>query len=428
MQDPDMLRQAETFLREAFHEHDADGYSILSSKQTLGVFHKFLPWKWQVGYVVPAKVLYDASNTLRSVLFWSMFVGSGFALLIISLTVFRIIQPLRDLRKVADTLAAGDYSQSFGIVLDRKDEVGSLAGSLERMRCVIKSRMSELKDANLALREEMQARQNADAARLRQDYQEIFNATSEAIIIFDAETREILHVNSLVKYIFGYAQEQVVGQKIEYILRENGSPEVVPLTEYINRALAGTHQIFERRIKKQNSGLLWVEISLRSSTVGGKHCLLAVLRDVSERKLAEHDKARMEEQLRHVQKMEAIGTLAGGIAHDFNNILTPLLGYAELLILQLDPEGEQQREAREIYRAAQRARDLVQRILTISRKGDMTLQPVAVQKEVEEAASLVQMSLPKNITTICDLDTQCDPIMAEPGQMHQIVMNLSTNA
>jgi len=430
IENKESFHKAETFLNSASRLTSEGGYTIIQGKDIWGIFLPFPTWQWQVGYIVKNEEMYKESNRLYSVIFWIMLIGTCTALTLIFFIVYRIIKPLRDLRQVADSLASGDYSRSFSNVFNKNDEVGSLSGSLERMRTVIQERIAELKGINVTLLEEVEARKEADAARLRreEDYQEIFNATSEAIIIFDAENSTILHVNDTMLDMFGYAKEEVVGREIDIVLSEDSVPITGQLRQNLEKTIHGEHCVFEWRISRQDEVNLWVEISLRSSTIGGKHCILAVLRDVGERKLAERDRAKMEEQLRHVQKMEAIGTLAGGIAHDFNNILTPLVGYSEMLMMQLEQESEQQKSAKAIYSASLRARDLVQHILAISRKGDMTLRPVVVQKEVEEAHSLVTASLPKHILIDCDIDQQCDPVMAEPGQVHQIVMNLSMNA
>lgn len=423
------LRSGEALIRDSLQKNNGGEHIVIENPEVMGVFSPFKPWGWQIGYLVPVKVMYDASNRLRSILFWTWFIGTLSALSVISFTVYRIVKPLSDLRKATDALASGDYSRPFNNVFNTKDEVGSLALSLDRMRIVIQERIAELKGTNIILQEEIQAREKADAARLSQehDYQEIFNATSEAIVIFDTDDRLIVHANNTMLRMFGYTRRQLVGQEIGMIFRDYGQNRTDLLIHNIEKAIAGDHLVFEWRIKKQDSAYLWTEISLRSATIGEKRCVLAVFRDVSERKLAEREKSRMEEQLRHVQQMEAIGTLAGGIAHDFNNLLTPLIGYAELLIMQLEPESEQQREAKAIHSAGLRARDLVKQILTISRKGDMTLRPVMVQEEVAEAYSLVHAALPKNITIICEIDESCEPVLADPGQIHQMIMNLSTN-
>jgi len=391
LEDKEALQDADDLIRESLHYTGSGEHKTLESDEILGVFVPFIPWGWQIGYIVPVKVMYDAPNRLRSILLWTLFIGTLAAISVIFFTVYRLVKPLRDLRQAADALAEGDYSRPFNNVVNKKDEIGSLARSFERMRIVIEERMAELKGKNIVLREEIQARKEATAARLSQelDYQEIFNATSEAIIIFNADDYEILHVNNAVLELFGHTLKSVVGRKIDLLLQEEGTNKIEQLNWNIKKAVEGGHPVFEWSVKKQGGTDLWAEISLRSSTIGGKRCVLAVFRDVTERKTAEREKSRMEEQLRHTQKMEAVGTLAGGIAHDFNNILTPLIGFSEILAMQLEPDSEQQREAKAIYSASLRARDLVKQILTISRKEDMMLVPVIVQKEVAEAYSLV---------------------------------------
>ncbi len=424
------LHNAETLIRDSLQYGSGAPHIVIKNRDTMGVFVCFAPWAWQLGYIVPVKVMYDASNRLQSILIWTLLFGTGAALLAISFAVYRLVKPLRNLRKAADALALENYSLPFSKDFVNKDEIGSLARSLERMRLVIEERIAELKGTNIALQKEIQAREMADAARLSQelDYQEIFNATSEAIIIFDTEEREILHVNDTMLELFDYTLDQVVGGKVDLVLQDSEAVAINQFNRNLERAIAGERQVFEWSIKKQNgSDMLWTEVSLRSSTLGGRQCVLAVFRDVSERKSAERAKMKMEEQLRHMQQMESVGTLAGGIAHDFNNILTPLLGYAEILIMHLEQGSEQQKEAKAIYAAGLRARDLVKQILTISRKGELTLRSLFVQDEITEAYNLIKASVSKNIAIICDIAKDCAPVMAEPGQIHQIIMNLSTN-
>jgi CheY-like chemotaxis protein len=126
--------------------------------------------------------------------------------------------------------------------------------------------------------------------------------------------------------------------------------------------------------------------------------------------------------------MEAIGTLAGGIAHDFNNILSPLLGHAELLMSDLNEDSPLQASVNEIYRASLRARDLVQQILAFSRQTEDELKPIKIHPAVKEALTLLRASLPKTINIEQNIDSNCGAVIADPTQIHQIAMNLATNA
>ena len=153
-----------------------------------------------------------------------------------------------------------------------------------------------------------------------------------------------------------------------------------------------------------------------------------IVTDVTEAKLAEEEKAKLEADLRQAQKMEAVGTLAGGIAHDFNNILSAIIGYAELAkddIPRINPAFE---EIEEVINAGKRARDLVKHILAFSRKSGEDRIPLKPLLLVEEALHLIRASIPSTIEIKHDLKPDCGNIMADPTQMHQIIMNICTNA
>jgi signal transduction histidine kinase/CheY-like chemotaxis protein len=142
----------------------------------------------------------------------------------------------------------------------------------------------------------------------------------------------------------------------------------------------------------------------------------------------EKEKSKLEKQVRHSQKMEAIGTLAGGVAHDFNNILYPILGYAEMAIDEV-PEGSTARESlNEILTAGKRARKLVEQILTFSRLDHQGRIPLKIQTAVKEALNLLRATLPSTIEVVQQIDQGCGPVLADPTQVQQVVMNLCTNA
>jgi PAS domain S-box-containing protein len=152
------------------------------------------------------------------------------------------------------------------------------------------------------------------------------------------------------------------------------------------------------------------------------------MEDVTERREAQAERERLETQLRQAQKLEAIGTLAGGIAHDFNNILAAILGYGEMAQREAAPGSAQQRHIDAAMSAAQRAKSLVERILAFSRTGVGDRVPVHVQSVVEEALQLVGASLPPGVTLQRELDAGDAALMGDPTQIHQVVMNLCSNA
>ncbi|MFH2092175.1 MAG: response regulator [Pseudomonadota bacterium] len=153
-----------------------------------------------------------------------------------------------------------------------------------------------------------------------------------------------------------------------------------------------------------------------------------LLLEIKERELAQQESQKLEQQLRQSQKMEAVGALAGGIAHDFNNILYPIIGFAELLKEDMLPTDPGVEAVDEIFKAALRAKELVKQILTFSRQMDQEIKPVKIQDILKETISLTNSVLPSTITINQHIDTGCRPVMADPSQIHQMIMNLVTNA
>jgi len=138
--------------------------------------------------------------------------------------------------------------------------------------------------------------------------------------------------------------------------------------------------------------------------------------------------AKYERQLQQVLKIQAIGTLAGGIAHDFNNILFPIVGYTELTMDEVSEDSVAYNNLKEILKAANRAKDLVQQILTFSRQSGQERKPVNVQSVITEALKLLRASIPASIEIIHEIDDDCRPVMGDATQIHQVIMNLCTNA
>lgn len=150
--------------------------------------------------------------------------------------------------------------------------------------------------------------------------------------------------------------------------------------------------------------------------------------NISARVQAAKERQRLEEQLRQAQKMEAIGVLAGGIAHDFNNVLAIIIGYTELATFDLPQHSAAWLSLQEVLEASERAKDLVQQILTFSRQSDRGHQPVHIPTLLQETLTLLRASLPTTITIRQQIDPAAGTIFADPTQMHQILINLGSNA
>jgi PAS domain S-box-containing protein len=179
-------------------------------------------------------------------------------------------------------------------------------------------------------------------------------------------------------------------------------------------ALRQSHEALESRVQERTAEL---------------HQAVTLLREeISERKRAEQERARIEAHLQNAQKLEAIGILARGIAHDFNNILTSIIGYTHLAVDELPRDSPARNHLAQVVKAGERAADLVRRLLVFSRKDDESAKPVEIGPVVVETLQLLRASIPSSIDFRQEIDRNCGYVPANPTLIHQVVMNLCTNA
>lgn len=243
---------------------------------------------------------------------------------------------------------------------------------------------------------------------------------NESVVITD-QTGVIEYVNPAFTETSGYSREEVLGRQPS-LLRSGKQDKRFyrKLWETITHGRVWQGRIVNRR----KSGELFTEMATISPVrdLNGKIThYVAVKRDVS------HE-VELEKKLRQAQKMEAIGTLAGGIAHDFNNILGAILGFADMALLQSDPESPAHDSLIHIRKGGKRAADLVQQILTFSRQSSTEKKQIAVTSLIQESLQLLRASLPSTITIRQDLQAENALVMADATQLQQIVINLCTNA
>ncbi|MCP4719809.1 MAG: PAS domain S-box protein [Desulfobacteraceae bacterium] len=241
-----------------------------------------------------------------------------------------------------------------------------------------------------------------------------------SIIITDLEG-DIEYVNPKFCQLTGYSSEEVIGKNPRFLQSGVMSKEIYEtLWETI---LAGQEWRGELQNKKKNGEMYWEDavISGIFDKKGEITHFLAVKEDITKRKL-------IEAQLQQSQKIESIGNLAGGIAHDFNNLLFPIIGMSEMLLEDLPQDSLEYENAQEIFIAGRRAGDLVQQILAFSRQSEHKMTPVRVQNVLKEVLKLSRSTIPSNIEIHENIQQDCGLIMADPTQVHQIAMNLITNA
>jgi PAS domain S-box-containing protein len=252
-------------------------------------------------------------------------------------------------------------------------------------------------------------------------YRQLFELESDAIVLVDAESGQVLEANGAACSLYGYTREEWLSMKHTDVSLE---PE-----QTLSSARDGTTWIPVRRHRTKDHVTIQVEITAAHFELNGRRVILSALRDVTEREKAAQALRESEEQLRQSQKMEAIGQLAGGIAHDFNNLLTTIMGYSEFILASdcADPE-QVHADVLEIRQAAERARDLTSQILTFSRRQPQTPEIVSPNTLIAESEQLLRRTLGEDIEFVVSLAPDAESIKVDPGQFSQVIANLAVNA
>ncbi|MDG4476885.1 PAS domain-containing hybrid sensor histidine kinase/response regulator [Thiovibrio frasassiensis] len=287
----------------------------------------------------------------------------------------------------------------------------------ESLEKIVGERTSELTETNAKLQQTILRQELAEEnlTKEKNTLEAVFAAMSDGLSVHDRDFR-ILFQNAVLSKRYGDCAGQLC--YVAYHGRET------PCTNCGLMACIkdGAPHWFEMN-ETNDQGNLFFEMGV-SPVRDGKGTIIAaveVIRDITDQK-------RLADQLLQSQKMEAIGTLAGGIAHDFNNILTAILGYAELSKFEAVPDSELAHNLAEIIGASRRAGDLIRQILTFSRRAEFKKQPLQIHSVVKEALKLIRGTIPSTIDIRQEIDGDCGTIMADVTQIHQIVMNLCTNA
>ncbi len=240
---------------------------------------------------------------------------------------------------------------------------------------------------------------------------------TDGVLLVDPDGA-VRYCNPSFLRLTGLSEDAVLGKRLSDALVS--SPAMDDLAEHLRQGRAWHGRLRERL----PGGLqLRADASLSPVCDGSGHVVNAVLvvRDVAEQEA-------MEERLRQAVKLEAIGTLAGGIAHDFNNILTGIIGHAELALLDLDEATDAGESVKEILDSSRRAADLTRQILAFARRGDNVRVVIDPGHVVREALRLLRASLPPTVELTQHIAVQAGSIAADPAQVHQVVMNLCSNA
>jgi PAS domain S-box-containing protein len=251
--------------------------------------------------------------------------------------------------------------------------------------------------------------------------QAIFDTVGTGILIIDRDTQIIIEANPTAIEMTGLSKEEVIGQ-ICHLLVCPAQVDKCPVKD-----LGQNIDHSERKLICADGHIKDIIKTVYPITVKGRACYIESFIDISKQKQAEEEKQNLESRLNQAQKMESIGNLAGGIAHDFNNILTSILGFSNLALSTVDKGSELEDDLNEIHTAGLRAKDLVKQILTIARQSDEEIAPLKVDSIVKEVIKFIRSSIPTTIEIQSNINSKT-PIMGNQAQIHQIFMNLITNA
>jgi len=270
--------------------------------------------------------------------------------------------------------------------------------------------VTNIKKADKALREN------------EEKFRSLIESAPAGIVICD-ENETITMWNNSAENIFGFTADEIIGKNVSLLMPKTYYTMHHEGLQHLAASGQGKHigKALELEGKRKDGSIFPLELSISTWKLLEDRFFAVIVYDISERQ-------ELETRLQQAQKLETIGTLAGGIAHDFNNILFPILGHAEMLLNDLSNEDPSKESVQEIHVSALRAKDLVQQILTFSRQEKNEMRLMKIQPILNEVLKMIRSTIPATIDISSRIEKRCGVIKADPTQIHQLIMNLLTNA
>ncbi len=305
-------------------------------------------------------------------------------------------------------------------MLERDMAELSLQTAHSELEKKVTERTEELRKTNQSLRIEIENQRMSDLALRESEnrMKAILESNPDPIIMYDLKGHP-LYMNPAFTSLFGWSFDELKDGTIPFVPEDQKQLTIQKLKEIYEHGKILTFET--KRLTKDNQTLdFLLSAGLTRGPDGTPTGVVVNFTDISEKKA-------MEAHYKQAQKLESIGTLAGGIAHDFNNILAGIMGYSQLARMNIaDPEKAIE-DIDQVMKAAERAKDLVRQILTFSRQSEYQKQPLKIFIIIKEALKLIRSSIPSFIEIKEDIASKAS-VMADPTQIHQVVMNLCTNA
>jgi two-component system cell cycle sensor histidine kinase/response regulator CckA len=329
----------------------------------------------------------------------------------LALLARRITAPITALREATDKVSRGDYGVTELPVGD--GELGALSGAFNLMTRTIAESIAQ---AEQQAREVVEARDAAIESANK--YRLLFDLNPEPMWVYDGETLRFLAVNEAAIRHYGYTRDEFLAMTIRGIRSES---EYLQLDEGLKKNTGTTMIRTNARHLKKDGTAIEVELSADAIEIEGRKARLVMAHDVTGRK-------RLEDQFRQAQKMEAVGQLAGGVAHDFNNLLTVIGAHSDFLLDAIEANDPKREDVEEIQKAGVRASGLTRQLLAFSRKQILRPAVLDLNKTVESAEKMLRRLIGDHIQVSTILSPDLPHILADSGQLEQVLVNLAVNA
>ncbi|MDF1563280.1 MAG: response regulator [Deltaproteobacteria bacterium] len=345
-------------------------------------------------------------------------------------TVLRLLEPIRIEERclgchgkqgfeVGDL--RGGWSTSISLSrLERANRSGLMTGLVAQFGIYLLALLGLVAGGRTVIGRLQAAHESASAleeSELR--FRTVFEAAVEGILVADSATRRFVYCNGAACELLGYSREELLELGVEDIHPKEALPEV---GEAFERQTRGDQLLAPNLpcLRKDGSTIL-VNITATAATIDGRPCTVGFFTNVTEAR-------QMEAKLRQASRMEAVGTLAGGVAHDFNNILQAILGHTELLARNPQLRPAMQQDVGAIGEAGRRAAELTRQLLAYSRRQVLAPAPLALAELCDGMMKMLGRLIPENITLEVTHEGSDSQVLADPGQIEQVVMNLCVNA
>jgi len=391
------------------HGQDGTGhiqeYEGLNNEKVIGVYAPINGTNWAVMVEQPVSEAYKSISEMKSYLVGLMLLciilsgGLGF------FVSRRLIGPIRALTAAAQRFGSGDLETEF-IDVKRQDEVGVLSHAFKKMQKELIKDINERRNSEEALRES------------EEKYRMLVENANDAIFV--AQDGVIKFPNRKTEELTGYSAEELTTIPLIDIIHSNDRAKVI---ERHKRRLMGANPVSTYSFKIVNKSGFEKTVQLNAVLIQWENKLatLNFVRDITQQK-------QLEVRLQQSQKREAVGTLTGGIAHDFNNILSVIVGNAELALDDVPAWNPAYFNIKEIKIASQRAAGIVNQLLSFSRKTDQAFKPILLKTVIIDVLKLLRSTIPSSIEIRRNMPLTDETILADPIQIHQVLMNLCINA